>query len=102
MKEISLLSLQLMCISYELSRDPDQLRLTKDTASHLNGGHVATSRGFSGSPYLLVHSFFFFFNVYPFLRDRNRAQAGEGQRENETQNPKQAPDRKSTRLNSSH
>ena len=30
-----------------------------------------------------------FFNVYLFLRDR--AQAGEGQRERETQNGKQAP-----------
>ena len=32
---------------------------------------------------------FFFFNVYSFLR--GRAWAGEGQRERETQNPKQAP-----------
>ena len=31
----------------------------------------------------------FFFNIYSFLRDR--AQVGEGQRERETQNPKQAP-----------
>ena len=30
-----------------------------------------------------------FFNIYLLLRDR--AQMGEGQRENETQNPKQAP-----------
>ena len=32
-----------------------------------------------------------FFNIYLFLRDRERAQVGEGQRENETQNLKQAP-----------
>ena len=32
-----------------------------------------------------------FFNVYLFLRERDRAQAGEGQRDTETQNPKQAP-----------
>ena len=35
--------------------------------------------------------FFNFFNVYLFLRETDRAQAGEGQRERETQNPKQAP-----------
>ena len=37
--------------------------------------------------------FFFFnvFNVYLFLRERDRARAGEEQRENDTQNPKQAP-----------
>ena len=32
-----------------------------------------------------------FLNVYSFLRDRDRAQAGEGQRERETWNLKQAP-----------
>ena len=32
-----------------------------------------------------------FFNVYLFLTERNRAWVGEGQRERETQNPKQAP-----------
>ena len=32
-----------------------------------------------------------FFNIYLFLRDRDRAQAGEGQRARETQNPKQVP-----------
>ena len=32
----------------------------------------------------------FFFNVYLFLRERDRV-AGKGQRERETQNPKQAP-----------
>ena len=32
-----------------------------------------------------------FFNVYLLLRERERAQAGEGQREEETQNSKQAP-----------
>ena len=31
-----------------------------------------------------------FFNVY--FRERDRAQAGQGKRERETQNPKQAPD----------
>ena len=36
-----------------------------------------------------LYSFFFFLNVYLFLRDRE--QAGEEQRERETQNPKQAP-----------
>ena len=35
--------------------------------------------------------FFFFFNVYSFLRERDRAQPGEEQRERETQNRKQAP-----------
>ena len=35
--------------------------------------------------------FFLFFNIYLFLlRDRERAQTGEGQRERETQNLKQA------------
>ena len=34
----------------------------------------------------------FFLNVYLFiLREKNREQAGEGQRERETENPKQAP-----------
>ena len=33
----------------------------------------------------------FFFNVYLFLRQRDRAWTGEGQREREAQNPKQAP-----------
>ena len=33
----------------------------------------------------------FFFNVYTFLKDRDRAQAGVGQRERGTQNLKQAP-----------
>ena len=33
----------------------------------------------------------FFFHIYLFLRDRDRAQVGEWQREKETQTPKQAP-----------
>ena len=33
----------------------------------------------------------FFFDIYLFLIDRDRVRAGEGQREGETQNPKQAP-----------
>ena len=33
----------------------------------------------------------FFFHIYSFLRDRDRAWVGEGQRERETQNQKQAP-----------
>ena len=32
-----------------------------------------------------------FFNVYLFWRESDRARAGEGQRERETQTPKQAP-----------
>ena len=36
---------------------------------------------------------YFFFNVYFFLRKREREQAGKGQREKETQNWKQAPSR---------
>ena len=35
--------------------------------------------------------FLIFFHVYSFLKDRDRAQAGVGQREMETQNPNQAP-----------
>ena len=34
---------------------------------------------------------FLFFNVYPSLRGRGRAQVAEGQREREAQNTKQAP-----------
>ena len=34
---------------------------------------------------------YFFINVYIFLRERDRAQEGQWQRERETQNPKQAP-----------
>ena len=41
--------------------------------------------------FYFISCFFFFFNVYSFLRDRDRAQVGEGQRERETQNLKQAP-----------
>lgn len=33
----------------------------------------------------------FFFNIYSFLRVTDRVRAGEGQKERETQNPKQAP-----------
>ena len=37
------------------------------------------------------YSFFSFFNIYLLLRERERQRAGEGQREIETQNMKQAP-----------
>ena len=45
---------------------------------------------------LLQQAFFFFlflifFNGYLFLRDRDRVRVGEGQKDRETQNPKQAP-----------
>ena len=33
----------------------------------------------------------FFFNIYSFLRDRDRVRVVEGQRRRGTQNPKQAP-----------
>ena len=40
---------------------------------------------------VVSYMFFFFFSVYSLLRERERAQVGERQRERETQNPKQAP-----------
>ena len=39
---------------------------------------------------MYMFTIYLFFNVY-FLRERGRAQEVEGQREEETQNPKQAP-----------
>ena len=36
--------------------------------------------------------FYYFFNVYVYLRVRDRAREVEGQKERETQNLKQAPD----------
>ena len=44
-----------------------------------------------GLSFFLSFFLLFFFNVYLFLRDGKRAQAGEGQREGETQNLKKAP-----------
>ena len=42
---------------------------------------------------LNIYLFIFkFLHVYLSLRERDRAQVGEGQRKRETQNPKQAPD----------
>ena len=35
--------------------------------------------------------FIYLFNIYSFLRQRDKVRMGEGQRERETQNPKQAP-----------
>ena len=52
------------------------IRLAGDTRHDASGPTLVTS--------------FSFFNVYLFLRDRDREQAEEGQRERETQNPKQA------------
>ena len=38
-----------------------------------------------------ITTFFFFFNVYLFLRDTETTQEGEGQRDRETDNPDQVP-----------
>ena len=35
--------------------------------------------------------YFFFFNVYLFLREREQSVVGEGQKERETENPEQTP-----------
>ena len=50
--------------------------------------HLKTIEVYTISFFLL---FIYFFYIYFFLRDRDRVQRGEGQRENETQNPKQVP-----------
>ena len=49
--------------------------------------------GVGADVFLSACSITFFFNIYLFLknRDSDRAQAEEGQREKETQNPKQVP-----------
>ena len=51
---------------------------------------MTLTRDIDGVSFCFVYSKKIFFNVYLFLRDRTRA--GEGQREKETQNRKQAPD----------
>ena len=54
-------------------------------------GSPPFSSAFSLVAFGLFYFIFNFFNVYLFLRQRESAWAGEGQRERETQNPKQAP-----------
>ena len=54
-------------------------------------GHLATAVENTAVVYLKGVRVDLFFRIYLFLRDRAREGVGEGQRERETQNPKQAP-----------
>ena len=50
--------------------------------------YIQCQKGYSENCFFISN----FFNVYSFFeKERDRVQAGEGQRERETQNPKQAP-----------